>query len=147
MESPYKPPDAEVIDESTSVKAKGGWKFLFWLIAALEVISVLFMITAPEGSTLLETIVEVVIYGAILTALYGYAYDRKFFVQAIWGYLIPIGITWDVFSIVDAFDGEVVSADELYILIITLVVVAPLVVFQYMAIFRYRYRSPEIWRK
>jgi hypothetical protein len=147
MESPYTAPSSELIDAGSKRPSKGKWKFFFWLSLVLESLAVVSMLFDLEHNAIAELLAEAVVYTVILTGLYGYAYDKKIGQQRLWGAVIPLGLAWDIFfmaSTILAIDGG--DPMELYITIGALVLFSPLWIFQYLALFRYRFRSPEIWQ-
>ena len=143
MTDPYKTPKSDV--EVTVTISKTRWKVFFWIILALEVLSVGFMVIDPEVS-MPATAIELIVYSVIIAGLFGFAHDRKIFFRQLWSYMIPIGLVFDLYLYYDmnwAFE----SMEELYVTIgVVIVIGIPFAVFQYLALYKYSFRSPEIWR-
>lgn len=144
---PYKSPESNVSvnAESDVGNSKIGWKIFFWLFLVLEFTAIVFMIFDPETSGF-ELFSDFVINAAILMGLFGYSYNRKILIRKLWGYVIPVGIVYDSHSIVTLGWLDISTKLELYILVgLLLLVMFPLMILQYYGLFKYRYRSDEIW--
>ncbi len=146
MDNPYEPPTADIDDGTIATPSKLKWKIFFWVLASLEGLSMIYNFVYPEEQGLGSIIGELIVYSLILTGLFGFAYNKKILFQKFWRYLIPAGIGWDVYTIFLTGYFEVTEEYELYILIGTLVIlVLPILIFQYLALFFYSYKSENIW--
>ena len=143
MTNPYKTPESDV--EVIATISKTRWKAFFWMILVLEALSAVLMIVDPDDS-MLGMVIELIVYPVIIIGLFGFAYDRKIFFRQFWSYMIPIGMAFDLYLYYDlgwAFE----STEELYFTFGLVVVIGiPLAIFQYLALYKYSFRSPEIWR-
>lgn len=60
--------------------------------------------------------------------------------------IIPVGLVYDAYYIF--FDGHWIlepSLDEVISLAIVLTILIPVILLQYVALYRYAFKSPEIW--
>jgi hypothetical protein len=145
MTNPYKAPESEVGSGIPQIHSKAAWKGFFWVILVFEVLSLIASFYVPIISWF-ALIAEIIIYGLILTGLFGFAYNKKILYKNLWGYLIPSGIFFDVYSIFSEDFGELSNDLELYFVIGLIVVFAlPLMFFQYLALYKYRFKSDSIW--
>lgn len=139
MIDPYKPPVSDVKVEE--VKRKTIWKVFFWLILILEVLSLIDIAFDPN-KPVNDLLIEAVIYSAILMGLFGYAYSKRIFNKLFWKFVFPIGIAYDLYDFygVAEWDWSFSSID-----IVFAIIVFPLMYFQYLALYRYGFKSEEIW--
>lgn len=143
--NPYEPPKSDIGAGVTGVKSTASklrWKIFFWIILFLEVLSVISEIIDPEKN-LHSIIVEILVYSAILTGLFGFAFSKKIFSQKPWRYLIPIGISWDMFTLTELSDLYAVETQAIFVII--LIIVLPISVLQYFALYKYSFKSDDIW--
>ena len=142
MNDPYKTPQASV--EVRETVSKTGWKVFFWILLVLEVLSLAFMVIDP-AETLLKTLLETIIYLSILTGIFGFAYHRKLLFRRFWIALIPIGLIYDAYTLI-LLDWGFESAEEMYFsLALIALLLIPLMFFQYLALYKYGFRSADIW--
>lgn len=146
MNTPYQAPRSELQDESFNTPSpRKFWKFFFWLLLVLEIVSIGMMIDDQESWV--EILVDVFIYTFVLTALFGYAYRKRILARTVWRLTIPIALIYDIHSLVTLDFEDIESTTELLVLSsITFAVMAPLVFAQYLGLFKYAYRSAEIWQ-
>ena len=143
MNDPYKTPQSDVaVTQSVS---KTRWKILFWIILSLEIVSIVFIIINPEES-ILEVVIELIIYPIIIVGVFGFSYGRKIFFSKFWISIIPIGLSYDIYSLYK-LDWVFGSTEEIYFMVsLMAVIVLPLMFFQYLALYKYSFKSPEIWQ-
>jgi len=145
MTDPYKPPESETNSGQHQRTSKTGWKVFFWIMLTLESLSLLSMLFDPV-ETWIDIVAELLIYTFIFLGLFGFSYDKKIIHKYIWGYLIPIGIIYDIYTMYKIMPGDIESDFELYIIIgAILLIVLPIMIFQYLALYQYRYKSEHIW--
>ncbi len=144
MNDPYKTPQSDV--EVNQLVSKTRWKVFFWIIVLLELASIVFMIIDPE-ETFLDIIIELAIYSIVILGIFGFAFDRRIFSKRLWISIIPIVFSYDIFSFIK-LDWTFGSPEEMYFTVGFVAVVAiPLLYFQYLALYKYGFKSPEIWQK
>lgn len=142
MNDPYRTPQSDV--EVSQPVSKTKWKVFFWIILLLEIISIVLMIVDPEESTL-ELVAELIIYPIIIVGIFGFAYGRRIFSSQLWVSMIPIGLSYDVFSFFK-LDWTLESTEEIYFTVgLMAVIILPLMFIQYLALYKYSFKSPEIW--
>lgn len=142
MIDPYQTPqsDVQVIEQNSKTK----WKVFLWVIATLEVISVAILVTDPNESAL-DVFVDLVIYTTIILGVFGYAYNKRIFFKKFWTFVIPVGIAYDIYGLY-TWNWTFESTEELYLTIgITAAIALPIMFFQYLALFRYGFKSQELW--
>ena len=145
MNNPYQPPESDVISKNNIKQPKLGWKIFFWIILVIELLSVSVALIDHEEN-IYELTAETLFYTAILLGLFGFSYNKKIIIRVFWGYLIPIGLIWDIYTISSIGWTEMETSEELYFSIGFLIVIGlPLLVLQYTALYKYCFRSPEIW--
>jgi len=148
LADPYKTPDAYVDTGGPQSKLK--WKILFWVILTLEVISFFSMYFYPDDEGILYHILELWIYTTILTGIFGYAYNRKILNPTFWRRFIPVGICWDIYTLYRAFISQEQEIAPEYLVIwigALLAIFLPIVFLQYYAIYKYSFKSDDIWQK
>jgi hypothetical protein len=145
MNNPYQPPESDVSNKNDIIKSKLGWKIFFWFILIIELLSVSAALFDHEEN-IVELAAETLLYSAILFGLFGFSYNKKFFIRKFWGYLIPTGLFWDIYTLSTIGWTEIETTEELYFSVGLLIVIGlPLLILQYTALFKYSFRSPEIW--
>ncbi len=149
MQNPYKPPTAELDNGIVATASRLKWKIFFWFIASLQALSIPFYFIFPDELDISYLIGDLVVYSTILTGIFGFAYNKKILFPRFWLYLIPVGISWDIYSLFFMKDFEMdddTDNTELFILIgITVIFVLPLIVFQYLALYFYSDKSAKVW--
>ncbi|OZG71586.1 hypothetical protein BTA51_20095 [Hahella sp. CCB-MM4] len=146
MTNPYKAPESDVSLGIEEIPNRTGWKVFFWIMLALESWSMFSMLGDPE-ETLFNILGEGVVYTLILLGLFGFSHNKKLLSQQFWGYLIPVGIVWDVYTIFGMDDPGFESQTELYVFLgFIVILLVPLLLLTYLALYKYRFHSPHIWR-
>jgi hypothetical protein len=144
LNNPYVAPTSDLGAEK-HLAPKTLWKIFFWVLLVLEVLSLLMLLMDPSES-LLIILFDTVIYSFILLGLFGFSYNRKIINRIIWAYVIPIGIVFDLYNVF-SLGLEFETTDELYVVLgLAVAISLPLMIFQYLALFKYSFRSPEIWQ-
>lgn len=147
MSNPYETPASDLDAEKQPV-SKTKWKVFFWGVLVLDVLSLITILNDPER-TFLYILLEAVVYSSILIGLFGFSFNRKIINRKVWGYMIPIGIAFDIYSIsysLSNIELNFESPEEMYVVVaIAIALVVPLMFLQYLALFKYSLRSPEIW--
>ncbi|MBV1910556.1 MAG: hypothetical protein KUG78_14740 [Kangiellaceae bacterium] len=148
MPNPYRTPIAEVRQLVGQPVSRTKWKVFFWIMLFLELTSVFFS-GDDRTRPWYEVFGEYAIYSAVLLGLFGFSYNKVFFVRGFWKALIPITFLWDLYTIASAFLEESygdVEVEVIYAMLAAFALVAlPMMIFQYMALYFYGFRSSEIW--
>jgi hypothetical protein len=142
---PYRPPTSDLV-MGQRAPASWGWK-LYFAVLALLLVGLL-----PELGVAwiqLPDALDFAVAGVGLVGLCGYAWGRAFGMPSFWRGWVVFQPLWDVFIALVASprgwaqvvpDMEASSVgEELF----GLIVVVPL----YIALFRYAFRSPDVWRR
>ena len=143
MDDPYRTPRSDVEVLQTASKTK--WKVFFWVILVLELVSIGFIFIDSEG-TVLEIVTELIIYPIIVIGIYGFAYDKRIMFRKLWIFMIPVGLAFDIYSYY-TLDWNFGSPEEMYFTAgLSLVIGIPFMFLQYLALYKYGSKSPEIWQ-
>ena len=151
MVNPYQAPKSNIengIEEEP--RSKKGWKIYFWIILVLHPLTTAAMFFDTDDLyTNIDKLIALVIYPIIILAIYGFAYNRRIFSAVFWKIWIFVALISDAYSLSDIFRAEELEfttdgAFYLYIAVI-LVLVVPLMVFQYICLYNYGFKSLEIW--
>ncbi len=145
MRDPYQAPHSDV--RVTERPPKTLWKVFFWMLVLLEfgaIASTVFDSEMVESDLALE----VLVYGVILIGIFGFAYDKRIFFARLWVLMIPVGLCYDLYVMRSALDWITPAITvSLFAAVsgVVLLVLLVIMFFQYLALFRYGCRSPEIW--
>ena len=95
---------------------------------------------------LLINILELVIYSFILIGIYGFVYNKRILYRKLWAIFIPVGIIYDLYTVTTIELTTVDTMMELYIVFgIIIIIFLPMSFFQYMALYKYSFKSVNIW--
>lgn len=146
MNNPYHPPSSNITLHDEPPPTKRGWKVFFWFFLTAEILST-YWLFMDDSIVTSEMIGEIVIYGMILLGMFGFAYDKKIFIRQYWWGVIPLGLTYDIYSLYTGDWGHIATSEELvFTLGMLVIVVGPLLFFQYLALYNYGFKSRNIWR-
>lgn len=121
------------------------WKIYFFIILALQLISFTYSFqNIAAGEELIQSISDIVIYPFILAAIFGYSFNKKILIRKIWQILFPVAIFADLVFFCMMFAEDDYSGGAIMTVII-LLFIAPLIVFQYIALYRYGFAKTEPW--
>ncbi|MGI0119886.1 hypothetical protein [Zooshikella sp. RANM57] len=150
MTNIYKGPEAGIEKEEAEklhFHSKTGWKVFFFIMVALEIISLLSLVFG-EATSLVNIFGEIVLYGLLLLGLYGFAFNKKIFVRKFWFFMIFVTLLWDGYSMFYQLGELVEDKLEAYFAIAFLTIFwLPFFVFLTIAFYKYSFRSPEIWNQ
>jgi hypothetical protein len=121
------------------------WKIYFFIILALQLLS--FIISFQNllaGENLIESILEFVVNPWILVAIFGYSFNKKFLIRRVWEMLFPVAIITDFIVFYVVFTGQN-SPEDANMILIGYVILSPLIIFQYIALYRYGFSKTERW--
>jgi len=111
----------------------------------MEIASIFSIFFDPE-ETFLELIMEMIIYPVIILGVFGYAYGKRIFFNRLWIAMIPIGLSYDIYGFA-TLDWTFGSTEEmLFTAGLMAAIILPLVFCQYLALYGYSFKSPEIWQ-
>ncbi len=145
MTNPYKGPDSNVDVEVQTTVPKTAWKVFFWILLLLETLSLISMFYDSEEELLIN-ILELVIYSFILIGIYGFVYNKRILYRKLWAIFIPVGIIYDLYTVTTIELTTVDTMMELYIVFgIIIIIFLPMSFFQYMALYKYSFKSVNIW--
>ena len=145
MSDPYQTPDSDVSVPETISKTK--WKIFFGFLLSLQLVSIA-LGAIDDTETLVDLVIDTVIYSVILLGIFGYAFDRRIFPQKLWRPIVPAAIVYDVYYIFIDDPWAFESSEEMYFVMgVFAVVFLPLMYFQYLALFRYAFRADEVWKQ
>jgi len=139
MTNPYQSPSSDLHTSTKTLKTKKWWKVFFWTILVLEIISI-----PTVEEELSHIITEITIYGAILTALFGFAYNKRILNKYVWAGVLPVGIGWEIYDLFKLLQQS--NPEDQYITVFALIVVSPLLFLQYFGVYKYSFGSPDIWK-
>jgi hypothetical protein len=125
------------------------WKIYFW-IWALTYLCIYPLWLIAEGSLKVYTYATVTLVGVL--GVYGFAYKRRIFNPLFWKMALFLVIGWDTFynfyladwsTQAEYFDkfGFIIAAMSIVSLAIPII----LTVLEYIALYLYGFRSPDIW--
>ena len=145
MTSPYDTPTSDVSSNHETNNSKKLWKVFFWIILSLETVTIIGMMFDPEEDWI-DVISELIIYSLIITGLFGFSYNKKILYRKLWIFIIPVGILYDIYTLSTYEWRNISSMMELYIIAGSIILITlPILIFQYMALYKYCYKSPKIW--
>jgi hypothetical protein len=130
-------------NQNMAVDRKRGWRVYFWLVGLFLVIALVAEIVEPADDPFVDT-VDYLTSGFSLAGLFGYAYSRRILSQTIWRIWLPIAVVWDLALLVRQVTKGNLASDLVTFFAIALlwaIVAVPV----YVAIYRYGYRSPDLW--
>ncbi|MBU2714160.1 hypothetical protein [Zooshikella harenae] len=147
MTNIYKGPEAGIEKEEAEklhFHSKTGWKVFFFIMVALEIISLVFGAATSLGNIF----GEIIVYGLVLLGLYGFAFNKKIFVRKFWFFMIFAPLLWDGYSMFYLFSELIEDKLEAYFAIAFITIFwLPFLIFLTIAFYKYSFRSPEIWKQ
>lgn len=146
MNTAYQPPESSFNDDNADDAPKKRWKVFFWLVLVLEIFSIISFFTDAELN-IYEAVAEFIFYSFVLLGLFGFAYKKRIFNPMIWKVFIPLLLIYDIYSIATVELGPTEDENEFIILaIFTAAIIIPLMLFQYMALIKYAFKSTSLWK-
>jgi len=146
LNTAYQAPESSFNDNSVDDTPKKRWKVFFWLVFVLEIFSIISFFTDAELN-IYEAVAELIFYSFVLIGLYGFAYKKRIFKAMLWRIFIPLLLVYDIYSIATVEFGPTEDKNEFIILaIFTAVIIIPLMLFQYMALIKYAFKSTDLWK-
>jgi hypothetical protein len=142
-ENPYRPPLSASSPEPPSRRI--GWKVYQALLALSYVFG--YVLTGVQWIQPFD-VVDMIVTLVAMVGLFGFAYRRRLANAVFWRRWLPIQVAWDIVVVV--FLAQIGLAHQVpgagersatFDLTVQLVFLLPL----YIALFRYGFRSPELW--
>jgi hypothetical protein len=130
---------------SPKISRSKWWKIYFFIILALQLHS--FIISSQEllaGENLIRNTIDFVVYPWVLVAIFGYSFNKKLLTRRVWEVLFPIAISTDIIQIY-LFFKEQNSYEGAFIVLIGYAILSPLIILQYIALYRYGFSKIEPW--
>jgi hypothetical protein len=135
----------EGVELDPKVRGTIGWKILFFIILSLQVVSFKDSIhNIINAEKVLTSLLDLLIYSFVLIALFGFSFRKKILNRTIWKILFPVALLFDIIMLASMFNNSNNGMDALTLTII-LVVFSPLVVFQYIALYKYAFSKIIPW--
>ena len=145
MENPYAAPVAAPLATTQHLPKKMlWWKIFFWLLVMLEGAAFI-AIFLGDDSLAWDDTCEMVIYVFVIAGVFGFAYQRALFSELFWRCLIPLAALWDIFLIGKAVAEEWHQEYFFVGVVIIAAVFGPVMFFQYLALYKYAFQSPQLW--
>ncbi len=144
-ESPYTPPSSGVTGQ-VPVGRRLGWKTYLWLLVAAS--ALVFPVLGFGWMQLLDWM-DLALTAVGMIGLFGFAYRRPVGSGAFWRRWLPFQLLWDaaiVLFIIPAGLAYQIPGEEPSSAVENIVSFALLIPL-YIALYRYGYRSPEIWSR
>ena len=144
--NPYAPPTADLGGSDVSLHRRFAWKI--YLLLMIVLMALLF---AFEGAQWIQTadVIDLAVFAIATVGLFGFAYRRRIGSRTFWSMWLPVEVVWD-FAVLLAIepagfayrfpDGERTAVFSVETAVGVLLVL-PL----YIALYRYAFRSPELW--
>ena len=121
------------------------WKIFFWFLFGMEVLSLSMMVL--DRDPVVEIISEVIVYSLVLLGVFGYAYSRRLLNRLVWKSIIPVALIYDAYGLASVDYSGIETAWELvFLLTFVAITLGPILIMQYITLFRYAYRSTRLWR-
>ena len=148
MSNPFEPPKADIQIQENIEDNRLGWKMFFLLMLAFEIFGFYDLATRfAIGDYDIADVLGIVVYPLVLIALYGYAFKKAFFHQIVWKILFPVSLLTDAISLYLVITSGDDFANSLALVSVLVVILVPLFVFQYMALYRYGFTRIAPWDK
>ncbi|MCK5896875.1 MAG: hypothetical protein KAG20_08720 [Cocleimonas sp.] len=148
MTNPYDPPTSNIeVDEPISDR-RIGWKIFFLLMLAFELFGFYAVYESIlDDSVLISDLVGLFIYPIMLLGLFGYAFKYAFFHQNIWKIFFPISLLMDFWVLLDVFQASPDINTSLLIIVMSIILIVPILILQYLVLYRYAFTDKAPWDK
>ncbi len=151
MTNPFEPPSSDIKINQQETDKRIGWIIFFLISLTLNIFSFYDIIqNFIKEEAKIDDFLILLVYPLVLLALYGYAFKKAYFNQLIWKILLPITLIIDIIAFIILFTEEENSfnfIDNTLTAIIFLLILSPLIIFQYIALYRYGFTNREPWDK
>ena len=149
--NPYQAPESDLGNEAPQPKSKKGWKVFFWFLVIFHVFIIATTFLVPSDDyEMVDYFIDLVVYPVIMVGIFGFAYDKQIITSVFWKVWIGVALICDTYSLAEVFDTETLDYEgmELYaFLAVLLAILLPILILQYICLYGYAYKSPEIWNK
>ena len=143
-----KPIFIQKIREGVEIIPKGRsklWKIYFFIFLALQLFGFISSTqNLLDAKDVIETLIYFIIYPWVIVAVYGYSFNRKFLKRRVWQVLFPTALVTDIIFFSILFIEQNILA-HIIPLIMVMLTLFPLIIFQYIALYRYGYSKTEPW--
>lgn len=120
------------------------WKIYFSILLFLYAIYVAAVIWFSEEMELgIVDYIDFIFAMFALVGVFGFAFKKVVLGESVWKVYLPFLILWDISY--SALQDEWVVGEELMYVIMALGLMALILIPQYVAIFRYGFRSKQLW--
>jgi hypothetical protein len=135
----------EGVELDPVVRGTIGWKIFFFIILSLQMLSFTDSIqNIIIAKDILISLLDLIIYPLVLVAIFGFSFRKKILHRTVWKILFPVVLLYDVVVIANMFINSDQVFDTLTLAIIYLVL-SPLMVFQYIALYKYAFSKIIPW--
>ncbi len=136
MDNPYKPPVADMDGSENTISVNNiWWRIVFFVFVPLEIWGEYEAFTVNEyDQGLMWRVASLLVYLVFYVALVGLAFDKKILNPMFWISFLPVIILNDIgelYMVFSAFNEELVAT------IITVVVVIPILLIPWYAVYKY----------
>ncbi len=132
----------------TNKKSRSKWWkvyfFVFLLLSLLNYIEIFQdMLT---GKNIIYGIIDFIISPFVLVGVFGYAFNRKILNRKLWKIVLPVSIICDLIGIHRMIYESLGDKIPIAVLVIGFIILTPLLIFQYIALYKYAYSDIEPWK-
>lgn len=148
MTNPYKAPESDIETEISDPDPRLGWKMFFLFILAIDLLG--FYDTYEsilDGTVKTVDLVGLFVYPLMVLALFGYAFKKAFFHPLVWKLFFPICLILDTWEIFQIFQDDPEFSRNGIILMLFIATLTPLLLLQYLALYRYGFTHRAPWDK
>lgn len=153
MTNPYKAPKSHIDPDQKLEGSKIGWKLFFGFYLLLQIFGMfdaveVFFTEGSSFSNVLDLVTVFSVYILATIAIYGYAFNKKFFDRIKWKILLPFVVVSDFLTMYLDFDEIFESAEgAVGLLLFVIVVSVAYLFFQYWALYNYAYANKAPWKQ
>lgn len=140
MNSPYQPPESPLSSTVEDYRPGIGWKILLFLMLPLEIWTQYEAFTVNEfGEPVWVLVMTGLLYAVFYVGLFGLAFAKKIGTALFWRCYLPVLIALDLYEVAKVFSSvEMGSTEGVVVTVIATVIVLPLLLLCWFAIFRYQ---------
>lgn len=128
----------------SGANAESGWQSFFWFNLVLQIGSVPVYFSMDKYNYI-NLALDVIVSPLLLLAIYGFAYKKRVMPIIAVYCTILLSLIFDSHSVVNFDFGPLRDLSLDFIVVILLF--GALYYFQYLCLYRYAFKSPELWNK
>jgi magnesium-transporting ATPase (P-type) len=148
MMNPYDPPTSDIKVNEVIPDRRIGWKLFFLLMLILELFSFYTVYESYLNDNVLTSdLVGLFNYPFMLLGVFGYAFKKAFFHQYIWKIFFPISLLVDLWILFNTFKESPIISDTTMTLLIVVIIIAPIMILEYLVLYRYAFTNKVPWDK